>query len=465
MSSYSHYGYQYYPRQLSVAERRQKAAKALKGLEKEMGKLQPVVIEGRQIANSWWGKAWCDNLESYRDFAYRLERGRSYVRHGSVIHLEIGRGIASARVVGTHVYEVEVKIAPLPPVRWEQVIGRCAGEIGSLVELLRGGFSEEVMKVLTARPDGLFPWPKEIQFSCSCPDEASMCKHVAAVMYGIGARLDSHPDLFFRLRDVDETEMVARAISGNGLFSGAASAEGGSFGDTTSGKVQGDAPVGNLGAIFGIDIESGNSKANVAEKAMEEAEPVGVAKPARSDKLARMGKFPKAENVVPITKVAKVAKVNKVTKINKITKLNKPNKVARVGKQTTGTDSRHASKIVSLNGSKAAALLKHKVLASKVSRKTKSSLGGNALSLYRSSAQRKGFEKSSTERLPELITVSQLKALGIPYSRIYKAVIDGNLRPTIFRGEYKSTPTTSLWLRANGIKPGKLELIALRADL
>ena len=96
MSSYSHYGYQYYPRQLSVAERRQKAAKALKGLEKEMGKLQPVVIEGRQIANSWWGKAWCDNLESYRDFAYRLERGRSYVRHGSVIHLEIGRGIASA---------------------------------------------------------------------------------------------------------------------------------------------------------------------------------------------------------------------------------------------------------------------------------------------------------------------------------------------------------------------------------
>jgi len=56
---------------------------------------------------------------------------------------------------------------------------------------------------------GLFPKPSEIRFSCSCPDGASMCKHVAAVMYGVGSRLDSKPELLFRLRAVNENDLVA----------------------------------------------------------------------------------------------------------------------------------------------------------------------------------------------------------------------------------------------------------------
>jgi len=58
---------------------------------------------------------------------------------------------------------------------------------------------------------GMFPSPKDISFTCSCPDWASMCKHVAAVLYGIGARLDHRPELLFTLRKVDQQGLIATA--------------------------------------------------------------------------------------------------------------------------------------------------------------------------------------------------------------------------------------------------------------
>lgn len=176
--------------------------------------MSPVVIQGRAIARTFWGKAWCDNLERYSDYANRLPRGRTYVRNGSVVDLRIAAGEVKARVSGSHLYTVAVKIAPVPKERWRAICKDSAGAIDSLVELLQGRFSTGVMERICQQRMGLFPTPEEIDLSCSCPDWASMCKHVAAVLYGIGARLDEQPELLFKLRKVDETELIAKAGAG-----------------------------------------------------------------------------------------------------------------------------------------------------------------------------------------------------------------------------------------------------------
>ena len=168
-----------------------------------------LVIEGRKIAATFWGKAWCDNLESYRDYENRLERGRSYVRNGLVIDLQITERKVTAMVAGSSVYSVTITIDAVAAAQWQSICNDCAGGIDSLVELLQGRFSKGVMERICRQALGLFPRPKEISFSCSCPDYASMCKHVAASLYGVGARLDDKPELLFRLRGVDEKDLVS----------------------------------------------------------------------------------------------------------------------------------------------------------------------------------------------------------------------------------------------------------------
>ncbi len=196
-----------------VAERRQKAETVTAKLRKQGKVLAPVIIAGRAIATTFWGKAWCGNLEAYRDYDSRLPRGRSYARDGAVIDLQIISGEVHALVSGSAIYRISVQIQPLPQPAWRRLCGDCAGRIDSLVELLQGRFSKAVMARLCRQDGGLFPRPAEIRFSCSCPDHASMCKHVAAVLYGVGARLDQQPDLLFRLRAVDGAELVAEATA------------------------------------------------------------------------------------------------------------------------------------------------------------------------------------------------------------------------------------------------------------
>ncbi|HET6452161.1 MAG TPA: SWIM zinc finger family protein, partial [Spirochaetia bacterium] len=193
---------------MSAAERRRMAAAARAEMKRRGVTLQPVVIEGRRIANTFWGRAWCDHLESFSDYVNRLPRGRTYVRNGSVLHLEIERGSISARVQGSLLYSVLVGIDPLAPRQWKKIKERCTGRIGSMLDLLKGKLSDQVMRVVTDRKDGLFPAPREIRMQCSCPDQARMCKHIAAVLYGAGARLDVRPELLFLLRGVDPDELV-----------------------------------------------------------------------------------------------------------------------------------------------------------------------------------------------------------------------------------------------------------------
>jgi len=200
---------------VSVVERRRKAAREMQKLRKKGHPVSPVVVEGRAIARTFWGKAWCDNLERYSDFSNRLPRGRTYVRNGSVVDLQIMPGNVAAIVNGSELYRVAVKVAAVPKARWTSICGDCAGAIDSLVELLQGRFSKGVMERICRQKTGLFPAPAEIELACSCPDWASMCKHVAAVLYGVGARLDERPELLFTLRKVDEKDLIARA--GRGL--------------------------------------------------------------------------------------------------------------------------------------------------------------------------------------------------------------------------------------------------------
>lgn len=194
-----------------VAERRKKAEKVAAKMRKNGAALTPVIGGRGSIAKTFWGKAWCENLERYSDYDNRLPRGRTYVRNGSVIDLKIAAGAVQAQVMGSRLYKVEVSVAAVPARQWKAISADCAGSIATLVELLQGKLSKAVMERICTPKTGLFPAPKEINFACSCPDWASMCKHVAAVLYGVGARLDNQPDLLFSLRRVDAKDLVAQA--------------------------------------------------------------------------------------------------------------------------------------------------------------------------------------------------------------------------------------------------------------
>jgi uncharacterized Zn finger protein len=226
-----------------VAERRRSAARKLDSLRKKGLDVQPVEIEGRKIARTFWGMAWCSHLESFSDYDNRLPRGRTYVRNGSVCHLAIDPGRVEARVAGSSLYTVRVQIKKLPPAKWRAIKQRSAGKIGSLLELLQGKLSDEVMRIVSDPQDGLFPLPAEIMFGCNCPDWADMCKHIAAVMYGIGARLDTSPELLFKLRGVDHEQLIAV---------GARAAVPAAAGSARSKRLA----AGELSEVFGIELAS-----------------------------------------------------------------------------------------------------------------------------------------------------------------------------------------------------------------
>ena len=234
----SYYGYKPY---VSVAARRLKAEKLAAKAKKSGAEFTPVEAFRGGIAKTFWGKAWCDNLEHYSDFANRLPRGRSYVRNGSVVDLKVTAGEVHAKVMGSSLYAVEIKMTAVAAKQWQTLGAECSGSIDSLVELLQGKLSKAVMERICKPSSGLFPSPKDIHFKCSCPDWASMCKHVAAVFYGIGARLDQQPALLFTLRCVDASDLVAQAAFASPVATGKPSSR----------KVLDDT---SLADVFGIDM-------------------------------------------------------------------------------------------------------------------------------------------------------------------------------------------------------------------
>ncbi len=206
--------YSSFPKYVSVAEKRAKAQKKLKQYRKKNPDIKPVIVQGNKLVKTWWGQAWNKNLEKYADYESRIGRGRSYIRNGFVIDLQINNGKVTSLVMGTSTepYRIEIKIKPLVKVVWNHIKKECAEEIESLQELIEGKFPKALMEIFTAKGKGLFPSPSEISFNCSCPDWAEMCKHVAAALYGIGTRLDENPKLFFTLRNIEMDDLIHKAV-------------------------------------------------------------------------------------------------------------------------------------------------------------------------------------------------------------------------------------------------------------
>ncbi len=275
------YGYGGFGEYVSVAERRRRAAREMERLAKKGHPVSPVTIEGRKIATTFWGQAWCTNLEGYADFASRLERGRTYVRNGSVVDLQVAAGEVVARVAGSELYRTSITVREVPEDRWAALRRDCAGGIDSLVELLQGRLSTAVMERICRRDGGLFPTPREIAFDCSCPDVASMCKHVAAVLYGIGARLDRAPELLFTLRAVDHAQLIAGVARQVPLTRKRPPA----------GRLL---AIDDLGALFGLDLVSTPAPAPTAPttRAQRAKKPPPAPPPGRRTTARRGGRGP-----------------------------------------------------------------------------------------------------------------------------------------------------------------------------
>jgi uncharacterized Zn finger protein/transcriptional regulator with XRE-family HTH domain len=231
----------WYPPYVSTAEKQYRNEKMAAKLSKEGRVLKPILVKGRKMATSFWGKAWCDNVESYQDYSNRLPRGRSYVRNGAVLDLDISTGKVTALVSGSSSkpYEISITISPLAPERWELLKKKCLGKISSLLALVQGKLPQEILAEFCNRETGLFPSPKEIKTSCSCPDWAGLCKHLAAVLYGIGVRLDEDPKLFFTLRGVKESDLVGSEVI-----------------DTLTEGVSSEIASDDLSSVFDMELDS-----------------------------------------------------------------------------------------------------------------------------------------------------------------------------------------------------------------
>jgi len=276
-----------------MAETRRRAEKAASALGRKGQKLNPVRVDGRTIARSFWGKAWCENLESYSDYANRLPRGRAYARNGSVIDLQIAPGLIHALVSGSAVYRVTITIERVNQVAWKALKTDCAGRVGSLMDLLQSKLSSQVMEILTRRETGLFPRPTEIALNCSCPDWVGMCKHVAATLYGVGARLDTSPELLFVLRGADHLELVTEVAES--VIAGVSNSSDGSA--TLAGE--------NLEEVFGIEIEPATphttpAAASKSPKSGKPKQPAAGSRPkgpkgggSRNAKVSPVGKGPR----------------------------------------------------------------------------------------------------------------------------------------------------------------------------
>jgi uncharacterized Zn finger protein len=254
-------GWYSYKPYVGAAQRKAKARREVAKREKKGETLLPVHVEGLNLGKTFWGQSWCRHIETLSSLASRLPRGKTYVRNESILDLQVRKGLITAMVMGTELYSIRVKITPLGNAQWQRIKRKTAGQIGSMVELLQGRLSDSVMQSVTGQSDGLFPKSGQIEMECSCEDSADLCNHLAAVLYGVGCRLDEEPELLFKLRGVDHRELLTEATKAAGTAT-----------------VVGNRKViaaGDLSAVFGIEFDAAEPAAEVDENGRADREPTG----------------------------------------------------------------------------------------------------------------------------------------------------------------------------------------------
>lgn len=319
-----------FPRYVSVGEKQQRSKKKLEQLKKKNKNIAPIIIEGRTLAHTWWGKAWNKNLEGYADYSNRIGRGRSYVRCGSVLDLQISGGEVKSLVQGseTRPYSIVIKIKALEKSIWKKIKGVCEGKLDSLQELLVGKFPKALDEIFTAHGKGLFPSPKEIDFDCSCPDWADMCKHVAATLYGVGARLDKDPNLFFALRKIDINDLITETVKDKTkeLLTKA---------KKKSSRIIEDQ---DLSSVFGIELDSVSKPAKKAKVKATRKD-----KTLKTKKTSVKTKKTSTKTIKKVTKDTSKVKANRklTKKIEKKSKAEIPKKAVKKASKKKGTKNRN----------------------------------------------------------------------------------------------------------------------------
>ncbi len=195
-------------RPLRAAELGALAARRLEELRAAGEELCPVVGRGRALASHFWGKAWMRHLAACEAGGLCLAPGRTLLRHGCLLDVQLAPGRIRARVSALRLEEVELQLAPLDEERLEQLVQLCQGRIDSLVSLMEGRVDEAVLAPLCDPQGGLLPEPADWKMSCSCADWAEPCPHAAAAIYAAGVLIDADPSLLFTLRSLDPAVLL-----------------------------------------------------------------------------------------------------------------------------------------------------------------------------------------------------------------------------------------------------------------
>ena len=192
-----------------------------------------IKLHSKSISNTWWGQEWCKTINVYADYENRLSRGKTYLRQERVQDLTIEDNTITAKVKGkwSDYYNVTIKIRELPRSKSNIIIKKIS-ELGSI---LKGSIPEDCRFLFSIGELGLFPTKDDLIYTCDCPDScggliygsnwnsakeicevdpnnAMLCKHVAAVLYSVGSILDKEPLIIFQLRGINVTKYISEEI-------------------------------------------------------------------------------------------------------------------------------------------------------------------------------------------------------------------------------------------------------------
>ena len=170
-----------------------------------------------QFSRTWWGQRFIAALEEFTDEA-RLGRGRSYASNGRIIEYTLSKGTVTAKVRGSinpyfgvykePIYKTSITIKAITSNDWAKVIRQIASRADLITKLLMNEMPDTIEDAFSGLGLHLLPHSeRDFETSCSCPDWANPCKHIAGVYYLLASALDNDPFLMFELRGLSREDL------------------------------------------------------------------------------------------------------------------------------------------------------------------------------------------------------------------------------------------------------------------